>query len=165
MQVQQLMSQPVATCSMHASANTAAMMMWEHDCGAIPVTDEDGRLCGIVTDRDLCMAAYTQGRCLEDISVNSAMSRQVFSCKAGDDIEAAEGIMARRQIRRVPVVNGAGKPVGMLSMNDLSRHSSADKSDGYGRKFLQTLSSISTPRHQTLSPAPARAASAAAAGA
>lgn len=155
MQVQQLMNQPIITCSVDESANTAATLMWEHDCGAIPLVDGEGRLCGMVTDRDLCMAAYTQGRCLSDIAVRSVMSGKVFQCGANDDIEAAEKLMSKNQIRRVPVVDQAGRPIGMLSINDLARHTGTDKTDSYSRGFLQTLASVSASRHQALATAPA----------
>ena len=61
--------------------------MWDHDCGCAPVVDGHGRLAGIITDRDICMAAYTQGMPLEAIPVERAMSARVVSCMRGDDLE------------------------------------------------------------------------------
>ena len=57
MHVSELMSHPVVMCPADATLDQAARLMWEFDCGTIPVQDTDGRLVGIVTDRDICMAA------------------------------------------------------------------------------------------------------------
>ena len=58
MRVKELMSQPVRSCAVTDSADRAAQIMWEGDCGAVPVLDDDRRLVGVVTNRDICMAAF-----------------------------------------------------------------------------------------------------------
>ena len=73
MKVEQLMSRDVKTCQATEMLNRAAQLMWENDCGCVPVVDEDGRAVGMITDRDVCMAAYTQGRLLDALPVASAM--------------------------------------------------------------------------------------------
>ena len=87
MQVRQLMNQPAVTCSPRDTLHRAAGLMWEHDCGALPVVDDNGHIAGMITDRDICMAAYTQGRPLHAVPVNEIMSRTVFSVgqARGDD--------------------------------------------------------------------------------
>ena len=62
MKVRDLMSRPVQTCRSNESLNAAAQKMWDEDIGAVAVVDDKNRVVGVVTDRDLCMAAYTQGR-------------------------------------------------------------------------------------------------------
>ena len=64
MKVEQLMTKSVATCGPDKSADDAARIMWERDCGFVPITESTSnpRVIGVVTDRDLCMAAYTRGR-------------------------------------------------------------------------------------------------------
>jgi CBS-domain-containing membrane protein len=104
---------------------SAARQMWEGDVGALPVVAPDGKLVGIVTDRDACMAAYTQGRRLRDIPVSVAMSKQAWSCRAGDPCSAVQDLMREHQTRRVPVVDSQGKVVGIVSMNDLARRAAA----------------------------------------
>jgi CBS domain-containing protein len=93
--------------------------MWENDVGAVPVVDAAGHAIGMITDRDICMAAYTQGCCLAERPVSAAMSRQLHTCKPGDGIGLVEEMMRRYQVRRIPVVD-EGRVVGILSLNDLA---------------------------------------------
>jgi CBS domain-containing protein len=95
--------------------------MWEGDCGALPVVDHDGRALGMLTDRDICMAAYTQGRALNEIAVSSAMSNHVFSCRASDSLRSLMTAMAAHQVRRVPVVDESDKVIGIVSLADIAR--------------------------------------------
>jgi CBS domain-containing protein len=152
MRVAQLMSQPVFTCSVNDSLNDAARLMWEHDCGAVPVVDGDGKVVGIVTDRDVCMAAYTQGERLGVLPVVSAMAKQVFCCRPDDSLEKAQAVMGEQQIRRLPVVDAENRPLGMLSLNDLSQEVVRPRSLGNGmqRVFLATVGAVSQPRSSEL---------------
>ena len=95
MNVEQIMTKDVATCGPDDTLNEAARMMWERDCGFVPIAEPGPtrRLVGIVTDRDLCMAAYTRGRSLGEIRVGDVMSTGVRSCKAADDL-ASSGVDA-----------------------------------------------------------------------
>jgi len=120
MRVQDLMSQPAVTCDVNDTASTAAHLMWEHDCGMIAVVRDDGRLAGVVTDRDLCMAAFTQGRPLDEILVNSTMAQHVVTATPDLEIIEAEQRMAEHRVRRLPVVDGDGKPIGVIAINDLA---------------------------------------------
>ena len=165
MQVEQIMNQPAVACSVHDTLNTAAQLMWEHDSGAIPVMGNDDRVIGIVTDRDICMAAYTQGRPLQAIPVQAAMAKQVFTCRPDDSVEDAEQLMGAKQIRRLPVLNDAGQLVGMLSLGDIAREFGASRNKNVIRELVQTLAAICTPRAQSieLAPSPDSTASAPAA--
>ena len=124
--------------------------MWNQDIGCLPVVDDDGRVIGIVTDRDACMAAYTQGRPLAAMSVDSAMAHQVFSCSATDRIEDVEAIMKERQVRRVPVVDSENRLQGMISMNDIARESARElrkRNPEVGAdELVTTLAFICAPR-------------------
>lgn len=147
MDIAQLMSVPALTCHPHESLNDAAQLMWEHDCGALPVVDHDGSLVGMITDRDVCMAAYTQGLRLDDIPVSSAMANQVFSCTADQSLTDAEHLMSEKQVRRVPIIDGHNRPVGLLSLNDVARYAaSARKRNGLDREVTQTLAAVGAPR-------------------
>jgi CBS-domain-containing membrane protein len=123
MKVEQLMTRNVQTCRAEDRLDQAAQIMWEHDCGVVPVVGGDGaaRVVGMLTDRDICMAAYTQGRSLGDIPVGSAMSRQVCSLRPSDAIGVALKVMETNQVRRVPVVDQEDQVVGLLSIADLGR--------------------------------------------
>ena len=121
MKVSELMTKGVRACHQHDSLNRAAQLMWENDCGAVPVVDSDTKVIGMLTDRDICMAAYTQGVALGEASVGSAMSREVCVCNPSDNISAAAERMRERQIRRLPVINDEERLVGILSMSDIAR--------------------------------------------
>jgi CBS domain-containing protein len=119
MRAQDLMTNKVLTCQEGDSLERAAQLMWEGDVGALPVVDAGGQPIGMITDRDVCMAAYTQGCCLAGSPVSSAMSRQLYTCKPEDGIGLVEELMRRHRVRRIPVV-GEGRLVGILSLNDLA---------------------------------------------
>jgi CBS domain-containing protein len=154
MQVEQIMNQPPVACRAHDTLNVAAQLMWEHDFGALPVMADDGRVIGIVTDRDICMAAYTQGRRLQAIPVEVAMAKEVFTCKRDSSVEDAEHLMGEKQIRRLPVLDDAGQLVGMLSLGDIARELGASRKKSVIREFVQTLAAICTPQAQSIELAP-----------
>jgi CBS domain-containing protein len=141
--IQEIMTRPAITCRSTDTLHTAAQLMWDHDCGAIPVTDEAGKLVGIVTDRDICMATYTRGRAPQQIAVADAMAKQVYSCRSDDPVSQAEQLMSDYQIRRVPIVDYDDKPTGVLSLNDITRHVAATRSsNGERQAAIQTMSAI-----------------------
>ncbi|CAN5702396.1 CBS domain-containing protein [soil metagenome] len=120
MQVDALMTSPVATCRPTDTLNRVAQLMWEGDCGAIPVVDDEGKPVAMITDRDVCIASYTQGKPLYDIPVAIAMSRNVTVCQKTEPLATAESLMRGQQIRRLPVVGSDGRIVGILSLNDIA---------------------------------------------
>lgn len=157
MTVQEIMSKPAVTCRSTDSLHFAAQLMWEHDCGAIPVTNEEGKLVGIVTDRDICMATYTQGKAPQDMRVADAMAKQVFAGRFNDSLESIEALMSEKQIRRVPIVDGDKRPIGIVSMNDIARYTAtANKKSGLEHMIARTLAAICRPR-TAIQAVPARA--------
>ena len=125
MTVGQLMSRQIRTCRSEDSLNVAAQIMWEEDCGCVPVVQEDdrasSRLVGIVTDRDICMAAYVQGKPLGSIPVTSVMQRDLATCVETDPVGVALSVLRTRQLHRLPVVQGDCELVGVLSLADIAR--------------------------------------------
>jgi CBS domain-containing protein len=119
MTIKDIMTRTVYTCRWRNSLQFAAQLMWDHDCGCVPVVDDDDRVVGILTDRDICMCAYTRDLPLSQLAVADAMSKEVFTCAPDDSLDAAEQLMGRKQVRRVPVV-ADGRLVGLLSLNDLA---------------------------------------------
>jgi len=141
--VADLMTRNVHACTVHQSLNAAARIMWDHDCGCVPVVDERGRLAGIVTDRDICMAAYTQGLPLEAIPVERVMSARVISCTRGDDLKTAHRLMRTHEIHRLPVADSRGRLVGILSLSDLASNGGEDSSTAPdAAEIAATLSAI-----------------------
>lgn len=104
-----------------ATLHAAAHLMWTHGHGLLPVVEDDGRLVGIVTDRDLSMCAYTQGRSLGELPVHVAMQRDVISVHPRDDQESVGRLFEGNHIHRVPVIDAQGHVVGILSRADLRR--------------------------------------------
>jgi CBS-domain-containing membrane protein len=104
----------------------------------------------MLTDRDICMAAYTQGVALLDASVGSAMSWDVCVCDASDNITSAAERMRDRQIRRLPVVDKTQRLVGILSMSDIAReaerlrNSKSRKRPMKDGELIETLGAICT---------------------
>ncbi len=140
--VKDLMTRHVRTCRPDDPLSEAARQMWEGDCGFVPVTDSSGRLRGVVTDRDACMAAYTQGRALHDIRVSNAMRSDVRTCTAEDDVSKVQATMAEHQVRRVPVVDASGMVVGVVSINDLALRAQHDTGHGTKAQVADTLGTI-----------------------
>ena len=120
MKARDLMTSPAVTCNVNDSLEVAAKLMWDHDCGAIVAVREDGKVGGVITDRDICMAAFTQGKVLDQILVNSAMAGHVLTARPDTSIGEIENMMAERQIRRIPIVDDNNLPVGLVSLNDLA---------------------------------------------
>jgi CBS domain-containing protein len=107
MRVEQLMTRDVKVCRADDMLSRAAQLMWEYDCGCLPVisTNGDGKLRGIITDRDIAMAAYIQGWPLSAIAVSSVISREVVACHVDDGISKAEALMRDHRVRRLPVLD------------------------------------------------------------
>jgi CBS domain-containing protein len=101
MRVDRIRSKTVATVNAEQTLNEAAHLMWTHDCGCVPVVDDAGVLKGMLTDRDIAMAAYLNGSRLADIPVSRVMSREVVCCRAGDDVLEVESRMQQHRIRRL----------------------------------------------------------------
>jgi CBS domain-containing protein len=120
MKVEQIMNREVKTCHPQDSLNKAAQIMWNEPCGAVPVVDDLHKPVGFLTDRDVCMAAYTQGKRLEELQVETAMARKVVACTGEDDLVAAAGLMRQHRTRRLPVIDRNGGLVGLLSLDDLA---------------------------------------------
>lgn len=128
MKVSELMKREVFTCHTDDTLNTAARVMWEKDCGCVPVIDDENRVMGMLTDRDICMAAYFEGARLEDLKASSAMSKTVFACKPDQMIADAERIMRINQVRRLPVVDDGNHLLGILSLNDIAGEAGFEES-------------------------------------
>lgn len=148
MKIEQWMSQPVITIGSFDNLEEAARRLWEHDHGALVVVDGAGKAVGMITDRDLCMAAYTQGRSLREIAVASAMSRDLVACRPDETDAIAGARLAAHQLHRLPVLDSDGRPVGMVSIGDLGRLAVTPRGNatGAGNRLAQTVAAIAQPR-------------------
>src|SRR5687767_2920762 len=105
MNVSELMTKNAVTCRPEEPLYRAAQIMWDNDCGCVPVVDDSNKIQGMITDRDVCMAAVMEGKSLGEIPIARAMSRGIYACSPNDDVEKAAELMRARQVRRVPVVD------------------------------------------------------------
>jgi CBS domain-containing protein len=152
MKVSKLIHKTVVTCRSTDTLERAAELMWEHDIGCVPVIDQTGGVAGIVTDRDICMAAYTRGEPLRTIPVTTAMAHTVYSCAPDDDLNRVEREMSRRQIRRMPVLDSHGHAIGIVSLNDIARASQGGNAVS-ASEVASTLAAVCAPRAQELTSA------------
>lgn len=131
MRVEELMSRSVFSCRPEDTLDKAAKQMWENDFGVVPVCEGNGetRLIGVITDRDICMSAYFQGKPLHEIRVSQAMTREVRVCHPEDAAADAERTMRGAQVRRLPVVSAAGELIGIISLADIAREAAREAAD------------------------------------
>jgi CBS domain-containing protein len=120
MKVKDVMTKEVKTCAPETDLAAAAMSMWMRDCGVLPVVDGRGQVVGMITDRDICIATGCRRRDPATILVSEVMTQQVYSCSPQNDVSEALQIMRQKQVRRLPVIDFAGKLCGVLSMNDVA---------------------------------------------
>jgi CBS domain-containing protein len=148
MTVADVMTKDVGTCAPDQLLNEAARVMWERDCGVVPIVlgGDSRQVVGVITDRDICMAVYTKGRSLSEISIGEVMSTKVASCTGADDVSAAEATMQRSQVHRLPVVDDSEQLVGIISLADIARASTrrsrGAKSDVSPLEVGETLAAI-----------------------
>jgi CBS domain-containing protein len=126
MKVKDLMTTDVRTCTPDTTAAAAANVIWEGDCGILPVVD-DGRLLGVVTDRDMYIALATRNVRAADLTVGAVATNPVATCAPEDDVHTALATMKEHRVRRLPVIGLADTVLGILSMNDILLAAGADK--------------------------------------
>lgn len=131
--VADVMRTPVVCCRLDDTLHRAAQLMWEHDVGALVVVDEDNRARHVITDRDICMGAYTQGVPLWASSVQSVQPRRLVACSRDAGLEEAMRLMKEHGVRRVPVTDSEGSVIGMLGLGDLTREATATAPRGRAR--------------------------------
>jgi CBS domain-containing protein len=119
MKVREIMTEPLLTCGPATSLAVAARLMGEANYGTLPVVDAHGRLVGIITDRDICLAVARTNRNALNVAVHEVMTQKVWSALVDDDVHAALATMKDARVRRVPVRDESGRLKGMLSIEDL----------------------------------------------
>ena len=130
MKIRDLMTKQVASVRPADSTAVAARLMWDCDCGAVPVLDDEQRVIAMITDRDICMAALMRDRAPSAIPVSEVMSHDLQSCQPDDNVSAAEQIMRAHQVRRLPIVDRERRLLGVLSLADIVRATDQQKGRG-----------------------------------
>jgi predicted transcriptional regulator len=124
MRVKDVMTMKVASVWSDEPLSRAAQLMWECDCGSVPVQEAgSGRIIGMLTDRDICMATWSREQSPASISVGDVMSRKLYSVGPDDSIQATEILMRSKQVRRVPVLDGERQLLGIVSLADIATES------------------------------------------
>lgn len=145
MKVKDIMTTDVKTCTPDTTVAEAAHLMWDGDCGFLPVVD-DGELVGIVTDRDLYIALATKNERASVLKVGAVATTKLATCVAEDDVNTALATMKQARVRRLPVVGYGESLLGVLSVNDIIL--AAGTAKGVSNKaVVETLQSICAHRH------------------
>ena len=133
MKIRELMSKTVVRIHPEESVAVAARALAHYNIGILPVCGNDGRLCGLVTDRDIVTRCLASGRSPAVTPVREVMPTQILSARPEMDAAAAAGVMGRAQIRRLPVLEN-GRLCGMVSLGDLARRDETgmDAADALG---------------------------------
>jgi CBS domain-containing protein len=119
MKVKELMVGTTYNCQPETNLGAATELMWTGNCGFLPVVGSEGKLQGVVTDRDICIALGTRNRLPGEIPVREVMSQKVFSCTPEDDVHVALQTMKEGRVRRLPVIAKEENLVGVVSMDDI----------------------------------------------
>ena len=151
MNIEQLMSRDTRSCSPDDTLDCAARSMWERDCGVVPIVEAGGRVVGMITDRDICMAAYTQNQLLAQIPIRTVAMKPVVTVRPQESAQVAESLMQRHQLRRLAVIDDRNRLVGILSLNDLARCAGRHPQEIPTAEIAKTLAAIGQPRGTTTS--------------
>lgn len=133
MTIREIMTQPAIRISPEESVEVAARTLTHYNIGVLPVCSDDGRLCGLITDRDLVTRCMASGKQPGKMAVREVMTSRVISAQPDMEAGVAAHLMGRQQIRRLPVVED-GKLCGMISLGDLAKREDSimDAADALG---------------------------------
>ena len=119
MKVKEIMTPNAKAIWLTESLADAAKLMWENDCGVLPIIKDGRKVIGMITDRDICMAVAMRDTNPSSVSVEEVMTGQIYSVNPEDDVDLALQAMQEHKVRRLPVLNLEGELEGILSMNNL----------------------------------------------
>jgi CBS domain-containing protein len=140
------MTSTVGFCRPDANLAVVVALMWEHNCGHLPVVSNEGKVTAVITDRDICIALGTRNLRACELKVSDVVYREAVVCNADDDLRAALKIMAAERVRRLPVVDHEGSLAGILSLEDITlqarHHGDTDRPPVSFEDVMQTLRAI-----------------------
>ena len=119
MKVKEVMTATPSYCQRETNLGSATELMWNANCGFLPVEATDGNVVGVVTDRDICIALGTRNQLPGDVTVGEVMSEKLYSCDPDDDIHIALQTMREGKVRRLPAIAKNGTLVGVVSTDDI----------------------------------------------
>ena len=144
MTVRDLQTSNVKTVSPDTDLAVVARLMWEGDCGAVPVVTDDRKVIGMITDRDICIASATRARPPAEIRAGEVITNHgVHAVKPDDDVRVAMRTMRKHKVRRLPVVDRDQRLAGIVSINDLAINASSSLPNSVpAQEFLETFQAI-----------------------
>jgi CBS domain-containing protein len=125
MKVEDVMMRTAASCSRETNLGAAVEILWNRNCGILPVVNAELKVIGVITDRDICIALGTRNRLPGEITVGELASGKLCACRPEDDIRSALALIAEAKVRRLPVLTADGKLEGIPSMDDIVGHAEA----------------------------------------
>ena len=144
MKVKEFMTKNVGFCHPENNLMEAAEIMQRRDCGVVPVIDENEKVIGMITDRDICLALANGNAKFSQSKVEKPMTTKIINCSADDKVEDALKIMGKNQLKRLAVISKDDKLVGILSVTDVLI--SVRKNKKLKKKIYKTLERIFQPR-------------------
>ena len=142
MKVRDIMTRDVVSCQTGADVATAGRLMLQGHFGLVPVVDTHGHVAGVLTDRDIALAAATRHRDAWHIGVHEAMSSKVRSCFLEDDVSTALEQMEKAHVRRLPVLDEGTHLAGILSIDDIAAHALDEKDGVSAARFAEAFRRI-----------------------
>ena len=150
MRVSDVMIRTPAFCTPETNLGTAVEILWNRNCGLLPIIDCYGKVISVITDRDICIALGTRNRLAGDLTIADVCAQRAVCCSASEEIRSALAKMAQNKVRRLPVVDAQGKLEGVLSMDDIierARTASGARPDGLtSEDVVSTLKRLYTPQ-------------------
>ncbi|HEX8287792.1 MAG TPA: CBS domain-containing protein [Pyrinomonadaceae bacterium] len=148
MKVQDVMTVEVGFISPTDNLAQAAVIMWQRDCGVVPIVDGEGKIAGIVTDRDVCIAVGSRDLKASEIKAEEFCRETIVACAPEEKIKDALKKMSVNQVKRLPVVGQNGELVGIVSVGDILAAIGDDSK--LRKKLFSALIEINKPRPITL---------------
>lgn len=127
MKVKEVMMGTPYYIALDANLGMATELMWKGNCGFLPVVNTENKVCGVITDRDICVALGTRNQTAGQVLVEEVVQRKVYACNPEDDIHVALQTMREEHVRRLPVVDFYGNLAGVVSMDDLLLRAEPDR--------------------------------------
>ncbi len=142
MKVKKIMTPGVECCHAKDSLAKAVGIMWQKDCGVVPIIRRENEVVGMITDRDVCIALTSRNQMASDIRISDVINGKPVTCAPNDSVNTALKKMRKHKVKRLPVVSGKGKLKGILSLADILR---VKKKKSFQKQLHETLEAISQP--------------------
>lgn len=152
MKAREIMTTPPHICRPDSNLADVTRLMWDYDCGFIVVVAAGGAVEGVITDRDICIAAATRRRVPEQLTAGEVMSGAVQSVLPDDSISSVLAAMKQFKVRRLPVIDADGQLQGIVSMGDIVL-AAGERGGPAPREVIATMAAICAHRQTAAAPA------------